>query len=104
MKPDGNGHTNDYAIEAMRFYARNLRHPGSIRLSTAQVVNWKCVERTLKEFRRWEREMLIALYEADDSFTSCVQYEAMIRNIPTGVIWATNSRFLKRFCKNRGLI
>lgn len=103
MRNDGITHATDYAKSAMRFYARNLHHPGSIRLSTAQVVNWKCVERTLKEFSRSDRELLIALYEADDSFTANVQYESMIRDVPQSKIWAINSRFLRRFIKNRGL-
>ena len=96
---------SEYAAHAMRFYARNQHLWGKMNFQNeAEMLNWNTCLKTLLQFGESEKEILLEIYSAHDTFDGNVDQASRKRGIPQNEIWTLNSKFLTAFAKNRGLL
>ncbi len=92
---------SEYVQHCMRFY---VRHPSPKFHSDADKQNWKACEDALSRFTDDERNLLMEIYEDNDTIADCVYRVATKHNMKQDIVWKLLNELERRVAKRRNLI
>lgn len=95
---------SEYVNHMLRLYVRHRRTPENELKKRADVINWETVKEVLDDLDKYDRNVIIKIYEKRDTISDNVLEVSKELNLHQDIIWTLLNKVTKQIAKERGLI